>query len=222
MSTSYSPALDPETAPATHPFQYAEVGEAAGGAPGARFYAPASKTTPERDPAQIDQAAREACRQEGEARVRAACEAELERARESLHLALESFATERAAYFRQVEAEVVQLALSIARKILHREAQVDPLLLAGIVRVALDQIETNTKVVVRIHPSQSADCRGFLARHMDPQRMPEVVDDPALEMDRCVLQTELGTTQLGIEDQLKEIEQGLLDLMAQRPQQAPG
>ena len=49
---------------------------------------------------------------------------------------------------------------------------------------------------------------------MDVESAPEVVEDPAVEPDRCILQTELGTTELGTEIQLKEIEQGLLDLLA--------
>jgi hypothetical protein len=34
------------------------------------------------------------------------------------------------------------------------------------------------------------------------------------------LQTGLGTTELGLEVQLKEIEKGLMDLMARRPEAA--
>ena len=45
--------------------------------------------------------------------------------------AVTEFARQRTDYFRRVESEAVRLALSIARKVLHREAQMDPLLLAG-------------------------------------------------------------------------------------------
>ena len=162
---------------------------------------------------------RQAGRAEGEAATRAAYEEHLDRVRDGVRATLADFAGERAAYYRQVESEVVQLALAIARKILHREAQVDPLLLAGVVRVALDQIESKTKVVVRVHPEQAPDARAYLRRAMDPQSVPEVVEDPTLELDRCVLQTEMGTAELGIEAQLKEIEQGLFDLLAKRPPQ---
>jgi len=162
---------------------------------------------------------RQAGRAEGEAATRTAYEEHLARVRDGVRATLADFASERAAYYRQVEAEVVQLALAIARKILHREAQVDPLLLAGVVRVALDQIESKTKVVVRVHPEQAPDARAYLQRTMDAESVPEVVDDLTLELDRCVLQTELGTAELGIEAQLKEVEQGLLDLLAKRPPQ---
>jgi flagellar assembly protein FliH len=34
----------------------------------------------------------------------------------------------------------------------------------------------------------------------------------------CVLETEVGSTQISLETQLKEIEQGFLDLLEHRPQ----
>ena len=114
----------------------------------------------------------------------------------------------------------MNLALAIARKILHREAQLDPMLLAGMVRVALEKIEAGTEVVVRVCPERAADWRDYFTRTIDPQDVPEVVEDPTLEADACVIQTQLGKTELGAAAQLKEIEQGLLDLLAQRPQGA--
>jgi len=45
----------------------------------------------------------------------------------------------------------------------------------------------------------------------------EVTADPSVEAHNCILETELGTTELGLEAQLKEIEQGFFDLLAQRP-----
>ena len=41
--------------------------------------------------------------------------------------------------------------------------------------------------------------------------------DPSIEVHNCILETELGTTELGLDAQLKEIEQGFFDLLAQRP-----
>jgi flagellar assembly protein FliH len=42
--------------------------------------------------------------------------------------------------------------------------------------------------------------------------------DPSLGLGHCTLETELGSTDLTLESQLKEIEQGFFDLLAQRPQ----
>ena len=156
-------------------------------------------------------------RQEGQAEAQKSYEAQLARERSSLAAALAGFTRDRAAYFQKIEGEVVQLALSIACKILHREALLDPLLLAGIVRVALEKIDHATGVVLRVHPQNSADWRRFLATQLEPADLPEIVDDPSQPPDSCALETAMGTAAFGLEIQLKEIEQGLMDVLAARP-----
>src|SRR5271165_3592163 len=151
-----------------------------------------SEVSPEAAAAARELQARREGHQAGEAEARKLFEEQLVQERASISAALAGFTRDRAAYFEKIEGEIVELALSIARKILHREAQIDPLLLAGIVRIALDQLEANTQVTLRIHPVFAADCRAFLAHHMDPRRLPEVFEDATLEMNRCVLQTALG------------------------------
>jgi len=154
---------------------------------------------------------------EGVARERADMEAAAGRQRDAIAAALEAFVRERESYFHRVEAEVVALALAIVRKILRRESQVDPLLLSGLVRVALEKLALTQNVRLRVHPSQIAIWQEYFAQHGDMPVKPELSGDAALERDQCALETELGITDLSLETQLKEIEQGLFDLLAQRP-----
>jgi flagellar assembly protein FliH len=44
-----------------------------------------------------------------------------------------------------------------------------------------------------------------------------IVDEPMFAPGQCRLESSLGTVELGVDDQLKEIEQGFLDLLAARP-----
>jgi flagellar assembly protein FliH len=231
MSSSASPArASPDSAPAAPvgqiavaPFPYTEVeGKAA-----ARNPSPAETRKPEvalPDPAaqaagaaRRDAQMRELGRQQGEAEQRAKSEEQLIRERSAIAKAVADFARDRAAYYRRLEEESVRLALSIARKILHREAQVDPLLLMGIVKVALEKIEGVTAVALVVHPSRAADWRRQLAAAMPAGKAPEIVEDPAMQPDECKLRTSMGTADLGLEGQLKEIEAGLTDLLAARP-----
>jgi flagellar assembly protein FliH len=195
-------------------FPYEELGEASPG------IAPGVPWGSQKDQRQRDEAARQAAVREGEGHAKTWFEAQIQELRNNLAAALETFADERRTYFLAAEREVVQLACSITRKILRRESSLDPLLLAGMVRVALEQISQATRVTVRVHPQQVSDFRVFFARHMQ-ENPPEIVEDPTLEPDRCVLHTELGSTEIGPEIQLKEIEQGLLDLQAAKPHSNP-
>jgi flagellar assembly protein FliH len=207
MSSSSKLAREP--GPATRPFPYSE----AVGKGDAAVAAVQEEVLHLREV----EAMRDAARAEGEMRARIAFDQQLEQARDHIRSAIAGFSVERRAYYQKVEAEVVKLALSIARKILYREAQVDTFFLAGLVRVALEKMELNTKVTVRVHPDHAADCRAFFARNLDPQQVPEVIEDAGVPLERTILETDLGSTELGIEPQLKEIETGLMDLLAQRP-----
>lgn len=154
---------------------------------------------------------------EGQAKAQMIYQEQLAKERSNLAATLAQFARDRAAYFERVEAEVVQLAVSIARKILHREAQIDPLLLVGLVRVALEKIDGATHIVLRVHPQNSADWHRYLATHLQSAELPEIIEDPLLPQDRCTLETSMGAATIGLDVQLKEIEQGLMDLLASRP-----
>jgi len=210
--------------PEASPYRYSE----AVASPGQRNFARGEHRVPdvrESDPSallasQVEREAqlRELGRQQGVAEGRAKFEQQLAGERTALAVALKDFSRERVTYYQKLEEEAVRLAMSIARKVLHREAQVDPLLLMGIVRVALERIEGATGVALVVHPEQAPDWRRYLAAHMDPGDLPEIVEDAGMRPDQCVLRTSMGTADLGLEVQLKEIEQGLMDLLAARPQ----
>jgi len=155
---------------------------------------------------------------EGEARGRSAFETQLNAVKSSVAAAIAQFKTERENYFNRVEPEAVQLALAIARKILHREAQIDPLLLTGMVHVALEKLEADTRVRLRAHPSDIPFWTEFFAQQANPSGKPELIGDPGLQRGECALETEFGSTQVSLDTQLKEIEQGFFDLLEQRPQ----
>lgn len=157
-------------------------------------------------------------RQQGIQQVQAEFQAALQSERDRIARALDQFSIERQNYYRRIESEVVQLALGIARKILHREAQVDPHALAGIVRVTLDKLDAGTQVTLHVHPKEIADWRHYFACQTEGAPAPEVREDAALAPGECRIETSMGTTEVGFESQLKEIETGLLDLLAERPQ----
>jgi flagellar assembly protein FliH len=131
------------------------------------------------------------------------------------------FVLERQSYYRRVEGEVVELALAIARKILHREVQIDPNTLAGIVRVTLEKLDTGTKVDLHVHPQEAAAWRHYFACETQDVEPPGIHEDPAIARGECRIDTSLGSTEIGLESQLKEIETGLLDLLAERPGAPP-
>lgn len=138
-----------------------------------------------------------------------------ERAEADLAAELRQFSAQRIAYFRQAEAEVVQLTLGIARKILQREASLDPALLRGLVRVALERAGMDTPATVRVSKDTLPAWQNGLRQEHIPQV--EIVADPHLGPGECILACGASTATFNVETQLKEIEQSFYDLMAARP-----
>lgn len=219
MSTSCNQLGDAEAA--TIPLFYRQVANLPDF--GVRFEeAGAAKPRPEAGPSaeelesRLRQARGEAAA-EAEHRLRQAHEEKLASISAGIAHAVEQFAEERRSYFARVETELVRLALSIAARILHREAQVDPLLTAALVRVAIEKMRDGSSVRVRVASRDAAAWRARLEAKIAGSDV-EVVEDEHLGPQECVLETRLGSVEFGMEAQLKEIERGFFDLLAHRPE----
>jgi flagellar assembly protein FliH len=124
---------------------------------------------------------------------------------------LEAFTQERERYLHAVEHEVVKLALAVSARILRREAQMDPLLLTGAVRVALGQLSGSTRVHLRVPATELDLWREAMALVPNLTVKPAVEAGDGMRLGDCVIETELGSVDLGIRAQLSEIERGFFD-----------
>ncbi len=166
------------------------------------------------------EAARVSGLREGEAKAEAALAQNIARERNAIADALQQFAEERRSYFRRVEKDVVTLAMAIARKLLHREAQIDPLLLSGVVRVALEQIQAGSQVILRTSPAQQANWQRLLDSLTESTLQITLLADQAIEPGTVLLETSAGKAEIALEDKLKEIESGFLDLLQGEQEEA--
>lgn len=177
---------------------------------------PGTKYT-EEDARALEQQAWQKGFDEAAAQSRENLEKSLARERSHVAAALCEFADGREAYYQRMEGEIVRLALSIARKVLHRESQVDPMLLTGVVRVALEKIAGGTSVKLRVPVSQvdlwRAAVRSLPARDLTI----DISGDESLAGPHCLIMTEMGMTDVSLDAQLGEIERGFLDLLTEHP-----
>lgn len=162
-------------------------------------------------------AAREEGRREAQQATAAAFDNERQTGQARILATVEAFRGEQQQYFKSVEREVVRLALAIAARVLHREAQMDPLFLAGAVHVALEKLADTSGVVLRVAPGQVLVWQEMFRLSGDRAAQPEIQGDMSLAAGECVLETRLGTIEVGVRAQLEEIEKGFFDLLDQRP-----
>jgi len=153
---------------------------------------------------------------DAEAKLRGEFERNAELHNKKVVQAIAGFERDQKDYFARVESEVVQLALAIAGKILHREAQVDPMLLAAVVHLALGQLKEGSAATIRVRPEQANKWREQVASQ-GMNLSVKVAEDPELERGDCILETELGMVNFSLDAQLKEVERGFFDVLAVKP-----
>jgi flagellar assembly protein FliH len=147
--------------------------------------------------------------------------AERQRVRQGVEL-VERFAQQRENYLRAVEREVVELALAVAARILRREAQMDPLLLTGAVRVALGQLSGATEVRLKVPASELELWTEAIGLVPNLAVKPTLAAGEGMRLGDCTIETDLGSVDLGIRAQLGEIERGFFDRAGGPRAQAAG
>lgn len=108
----------------------------------------------------------------------------------------------------RTERDVVELALAIATRILHREISLDRELLLVMARLALDRLGDVATATIRLHPDDEAAARG--GREGWTGRGIAVVADPTLQAGGCVVQTDRGQVDVGVDAQISELATALL------------
>jgi flagellar assembly protein FliH len=124
------------------------------------------------------------------------------------------FSGARDRFLEAVEPEVVKLALAVAARILRREAQMDPLLLTGAVRVALGQLAGTTEVQLKVPVAQIELWREAIGLIPNLAVKPAVVAGAGMRIGDCAIESKVGTVDLGVRSQLGEIERGFFDCAA--------
>lgn len=157
------------------------------------------------------EAGRERGRGEGREAQAAAVAAEADRYKRQLAALVVRFVEERDRYLNAVEQEVVKLALAVATRILRREAQMDPLLLTGAVRVALGQVAASSEVRLRVPEAELELWIEAIAHVPNLTLKPVVEAGEGMRLGDCAIESKAGTVDLGVRAQLCEIERGFFD-----------
>ena len=115
----------------------------------------------------------------------------------------------RGEIIRRTERQMIQLVLAIAERIIHREVSLDPSLLAGMARAALDRLGEYGSATIRLHPEDFAAI-GARAATEGPVR---VVADAVVPRGGCLVQSDFGFMDSSPEAQFRELARALLSEM---------
>ncbi len=147
--------------------------------------------------AQGERAGGEAAAQRGEAMLRRLTET------------LEELTTLRQQMIHETERQMVQLALAIARRIVHREVSIDQDLLVAMARVALERLGESAQVTVRLSPEDFEATSAVRAAEWTGTHV-TVVADARVGRGGCRVESEFGAMDAGVDGQIHEIARALL------------
>jgi flagellar assembly protein FliH len=158
------------------------------------------------------QQAAEAAYADGVAAGRAAALRELVGEGEAFVRALDELKRFRAGLLERYQSELLALALGIARKVVQRELAEHPEHWLGMIREAVRHALDREKIRIRVGPV----LHRFLLEHLatlrpmleDVKEM-ELVEDQTLAENGCILESQFGDLDLGIDSQIGAIRAAL-------------
>jgi flagellar assembly protein FliH len=113
----------------------------------------------------------------------------------------------RQTLIHETEREMVQLALTLARRVVHREVTLDPELAAALAHVALERLGTTTPATIRLNPEDYTIVAQDGARWGG--QTVTVVPDPSISRGGCLVDSAFGSVDATIERQFDELSRAL-------------
>ena len=150
----------------------------------------------------------EAGRQQGEQKARS----ELAPVIERMNAALAELTGLRHDLRGKAEKDVVELSLLIAKRIIHRELNVDPGALTALARVVFERLARAECYRITTNPQFAEPLRGALSNRLLSKV--EIDADPGCAPGTFVIRSEEGTIDASVDAQLEEISRGLTDRLA--------
>ncbi|HVP39535.1 MAG TPA: FliH/SctL family protein [Candidatus Saccharimonadales bacterium] len=149
----------------------------------------------------------------GQAEGQAGCRAELEGLRTALDLVVQEVWEHREQLYREVEPDVVRLALEVAGRVVGRVAEEDRTLAERLVAEALKRVTARDRVTVRVNPEDLEAVRAYRERWLsmvEGVAHLEVVEDRRVPRGGALVTTRDGAVDARWTTQLVEIERMLL------------
>src|SRR5690242_8139338 len=124
---------------------------------------------------------------------------------ESFVKSLEELSAFRGRLRERYERELLEVALGVARKVVQQELAERPEIWLGMIRAAVRRAVDRERITVRVPPPLLAFLRDSLPElrsTLDDVKEVELIEDPALPLGGCVIESRFGEIDIGVESQI--------------------
>jgi flagellar assembly protein FliH len=177
-----------------------------------KVQAPAESIDPAVESAALGKAAYENGLLQGEKNGREIAERKMEAVMQRYSDAVCEVQRLRSSLYTQVEREVVKLAVAVAKKIVHREIQVDHDIVRTLVHVALSRVAEKSTVTICLNP---VDYDYFVERRAELSQSEgqdiSLLADKSIERGGCLIQTNCGDIDARVEEEFHEVEHAFFE-----------
>ena len=170
------------------------------------------ESAPPHDCSVLQQQAFEAGRQAGIEAGKAQCRQEVEREMQRAMTLVEQIAVAKAEMVTRAENDLVELALAIARKVLHREASLQKEVLTDSIRRILKNLSASGRICLKAHPDEVAhlqEVQSTLVTRDGDSPTIYIEADQSVGLGGCIIHTDGLYIDATIEQQLQNISDAL-------------
>jgi flagellar assembly protein FliH len=149
---------------------------------------------------------------EAQQRADAELQHTIETLRAQLQQVIQGVHAQHEAYLKHAEAQMLDLALEVARKVVREELKLQPAHVLAIVRDTLRRVQGFGRLRIRVNPLDVdllRQNRPSLLQVVDGVEGIEIAEDRRVDQGGCVIETEQGVYDARIRTQLGEIERVL-------------
>ena len=115
----------------------------------------------------------------------------------------------RAEMIHKTERQVVELAIAVATRIVHREIAVDRELLVAMARVALDRLGDAASATIRLHPEDYAAIERLGSSCLTSGPV-TILADSHIHRGGCLVESDFGVIDVSVDAQVEELTRALL------------
>ena len=140
---------------------------------------------------------------------------EAERLVGRLHVILDRAMDKRAEILQETEAQVVELVLLVAKKVVKVISENQKSVVIQNISQALRKLKTKSDVIVRVNLADlqlaTEHVKDFVQMTENAKKM-QIVEDSTVDRGGCVIETDFGEIDARIASQLNELEERILDV----------
>ena len=122
----------------------------------------------------------------------------------------DELATVRTELLRRSEQQTVQLALTIAQRLIQREISLDRTILVAMAHAALDRLAECVSATIRLHPDDYAAVVATLPTP-NPDGHVQVTPDTTVGRGGCIVESDFGLMDVSHQAQLDELARAMLN-----------